>query len=56
MRGCNRKNEKQLGENSDVYGLQTMGGEATIKKIPLFNVLAATYGIEPAVLAVHYAS
>ena len=47
------KNKKQLSENSDVFGSQTMGDGTTIKKMPLFNVLAATYGCETIVSVVH---
>ena len=47
------KNKKQLSENRDIFGLQTIGDGAAIKKMPLFNVLATTYGYEPATIAVH---
>ena len=46
-------NEKKLTQNSDITGLQAMGDGATIRKMPLFNVLASTHGTPPVVLAVH---
>ena len=46
-------NEKKLTENSDITGLQAMGDSATIRKMPLFNVLASTHGTPPVVLAIH---
>jgi hypothetical protein len=48
-----RSNNKKLLGNSNIIGLQAMGNGATIRKIPLFNVLASTPGAAPVVLVVH---
>ena len=47
------KNMKGLLKNADTYGLAMLGDGATIAKKPLFNVLATTLGMPPAVLGVH---
>ena len=49
---CNL-NKKKLLDNSNITGLQAIGDGATIRKIPLFNVLASTHDAAPIVLAVH---
>jgi len=48
-----KENDKHLLTEADVYGMQVLGDGETIKKDPLFNVLAATRGSFPTLLAVH---
>ena len=50
------ENTKQLSINSSVFGLQAMGDGATIRKMHLFNMFAATYRYDPSVLTVHDSS
>ena len=46
-------NKSRLTGNAGTHGITMLGDGATIKRKPLFNVLAATYGNPPAVLSVH---
>ena len=46
-------NDGMIAKNSSSYGLQAMGDGATIKKMPLLNVLVSRYDTAPVILAVH---
>jgi len=46
------KNKVEILKDADVFGLSVLGDGATIKKKPLFNVLASALNIPSAVLAV----